>query len=328
MDYKEFLTKLKEKVLKNKDWHLSEADYHFYPDGFTSADQKEKEIIYSTNIKYHNKESDVLEGDFVIIDIPGTTTDCRFSADYLYKAYKSDGWDCVQYIIDENIKIVTTTGVDQVIERLKDYEFTKERIIIRPLNYQNNRYELKNAVYKMCGDIALVLYIYLYNNKELGFGSVKIQKQLVEEWGKNLDEIWDTAMVNTNVMAPPRIYMNAGECFKPPYERGEFMLCGSKLQHIESLQVPVITTTQQINGAIAMFYPGVKEKLAEMFGKSYYVAFTSINDVRLHCEGTISPQSILQRIQLINSAFPEEEILSRKVFFYDKEKQTFETLDD
>lgn len=99
------------------------------------------------------------------------------------------------------------------------------------------------------------------------------------------------------------------------------------IDHIEKHQVPTLTTTKKTNGAIALFYPGVKEKLAELFGESYYVAFTSINDVRIHHKDTISPLSVLRRLKDVNSAFPKEELLSRKVYYYDKDKKTFEMME-
>ena len=62
-----------------------------------------------------------------------------------------------------------------------------------------------------------------------------------------------------------------------------------KIQHIpfmdgaEEIEVdfdipmaPVLSTEQEINGAIAAFYPGVLERLHQMVGEDFYLVFTSI----------------------------------------------------
>lgn len=327
MDYKDFCSELKIGILENAQWGIRESDYSFYPDGFTSENPEEIEFIHNTNLKYNHMESNILMGDYIVLNITDAKSHCRFSATYLFEEFNLDGWDRIWYIIDENIKLIKDSNINEVTQKIVDYSFAQERLIIRPINYSDNRFELRNAVYKKYGDIALVLYAVLYDNQEMGLGTFKIPKIIFDGWDKDLDEIWNTALTNTNVMAPPRIYMNVHECVAPPYTRGAFMAINSTIDHIEKHQVPTLTTTKKTNGAIALFYPGVKEKLAELFGESYYVAFTSINDVRIHHKDTVSPLSVLRRLKDVNSAFPKEEILSRKVYYYDKDKKTFEMME-
>lgn len=327
MDYKDFCTELKNGILNNQAWGIAETNYSFYSDGFTSENPEELEFIHNTNLKYNHMESDILEGDFVVLDIDSNKSYCRFSLSSLFDEYNSDGWNRVWYIIDENIKFVKNANINEVTQKIIDYTFTKERLILRPINYTDNKYELKNVVYKQYGDIALVLYAVLYDNKEMGLGTFKIPKTVFDKWNKNLDEVWELALTNTHVMAPPRMYVTPYECMNPPYTRGAFMALNSPIDHISKHQVPTITTTKKTNGAIAMFYPGVKEKLAELFGESYYVAFTSIHDVKIHHKDAISPRSVLKALKDTNKAFPKEELLSRKVYYYDKDKKTFEILE-
>ena len=44
------------------------------------------------------------------------------------------------------------------MKNITDYEFIRNRLIVRPINFTDNKYELKDCVYKKIGDIALVLY--------------------------------------------------------------------------------------------------------------------------------------------------------------------------
>lgn len=330
MEYSVFKKEFKSYVLANDEWNIKEENYFLYEDGFTSEDEEELEFIRTTNIKYHRKETDILIGDFAVLKWKNNdiTNVSRFDMKALYEDYQAGGWECIRQGVEANIKLIRMTGIDAIIEQLPDYETTKERLIIRPINYTNNRYELKEAIYKLHGDVALVLYVLLYDNKEMGLGTTKLSKDVFELWNREQQEVWDTALMNTYMMAPPRMYMNYQEATNPPYQRGAFMALNSNMTQISKLQVPTVTTTKQRNGAIAMFYPGVQERIAEMVGGDYYVAFTSVDDVRIHVAESISPRMVLQSLKDVNKKFnTKEDILSGKVFKYSRENGKLEALE-
>ena len=89
--------------------------------------------------------------------------------------------------------------------------------------------------------------------------------------------------------------------------------------------VPVVTTTRQINGAIAMFYPGVQERLAELVGGEYYVAFTATDSAMIHRVGSVSPRELLLRLKHVRSVMPED-FLSKYVYKYNSEKKKIEQM--
>ena len=64
------------------------------------------------------------------------------------------------------------------MKNITDYEFIRNRLIVRPINFTDNKYELKDCVYKKIGDIALVLYVLLYDDEKWD-STVKAQKHLL-----------------------------------------------------------------------------------------------------------------------------------------------------
>ena len=128
--------------------------------------------------------------------------------------------------------------------------------------------------------------------------SVKVPKASMQEWGIEEEEVWESAMSNTYVMAPPRIYLKPMDLVDPPYHRGAFMALNSDITSLSPRAVPTVTTTMQINGAIAMFYPRVMKRIAELFGDDYYIAFTGTSEARLQKKGTVEPRNILKWIKL------------------------------
>ena len=331
MEYLTFVEELKKHILKNEKWNISEENYKFYPDGYNAESDIEKEFIRNTNVKYNRVESDTLIGDFINLTVTlegRTDTYCRFSAKELYNEYQEYGWKRVDFIVSENIKLASFYSSDEIMKNITDYEFIRNRLIVRPINFTDNKYELKDCVYKKIGDIALVLYVLLYDDEKMGLGTVKAQKAFIDKWEKDYGEIWEDALRNTNVWAPPRMYMRAEDLMDPPYTQGAFMAFGYKLEKINPLFAPTITTVKKKNGAIAMFYPGVLEKLAEICGGSYYVSFTSIHDVRIHPVSTVQPRRILRSLKDVNKMFNQaSDILSRQIFVYDNEKKELKPME-
>lgn len=327
MDYQRFCKELKKGVLQHELWTISESDYILYPDGFTSENPEEIAFIRSTNFKYNHIEADILKGDYIVLNIPTANSYCKFSLSSLFEEYISNGWERVWHIIDESIKAIDNETIHEVTQKIIDHSFAKERLIVRPINYTDNRYELKEAVYKQYGDVALVLYAILYDNKELGLGTFKIPKTTAKGWKVDFEELWTAAIINTNIIAPPRMYLNLKECKNSSYYKGAFMALNNKFSHIAKFQFPIITTSKQTNGAIALFYPGVMERIAELFGDSYYISFISIHHVHIYHKDAISPRTILRNLKDTNKILPRKELLSRKVYYYDKDKQMLEMLE-
>lgn len=332
MTYEEFKEELVKK-LNDKAEALGYDRVLFYQSGFTSDDPREVEVIRNTNIKYNKTEADVLAGDFVILEIDDVHVQvCRFSCEDLYEEYEEGGWEAVWTQINASLVQSKKYAKLGIMEQLNEnnYEVLKEKIFIRPLNFADHRYELKDNMYKRIGDIVLVLYI-LASDENIGehhnVMSIKLPKVLTNEWGLSEEEIWDNAMTNTYMMAPPRMYLNPMDCYKPPYYRGAFMALNADITSLSPTSVPTVTTTKQMNGAIAMFYPGVKERLAELFGDGYYVAFTSIHEARLHKKGTQSPRNILKNLKTTNNAFDPADTLSRKVYLYERGAEELKQLE-
>ena len=333
MAYKEFISELQEK-LEEKKQELGYNKMVFLEDGSTSTDVEELSVIRETNIKYHKTESDVLIGDYIILyQYKGKREQmCRFDCRQLYRKYEKGSWAAVWAQISSSIdssRKFMELGIIDLIEK-NEYDLLKDKLFIRPLNFNDHRYELKNHIYRRVGDMVLVLYILASdenNGKTHDVLSVKVPKSSVQAWGIDEEEVWENAMSNTYIMAPPRIYLNAMDIVNPPYHRGAFMALNSDITSLSPNAVPTVTTTAQINGAIAMFYPGVMKRIAELFGDDYYIAFTGTSEARLHKKDTIQPRNILMRIKQMNKTFDPSEILSNKVYLYETANQELRQLE-
>ena len=86
---------------------------------------------------------------------------------------------------------------------------------------------------------------------------------------------------------------------------------------------PSLTTEQEVNGAVAAFYPGILERLYRMVGGDFYLVFSSTYDVHVHPVNGMAKVSSM-RITLADmnrDMNSREEILSRKIYRYNGEKK-------
>lgn len=324
MNYQDFCKEFKNRVLGSKRWHIQEEDYHFFPKGYTEW----SEFVRDTNKTYFHREADTLLGDFALITVRingEVAGNCRFLLNTLYTQFQSNGWGSIMALVDQNYKAVKASRFNDVAKKLNDYDRCREHLILRPLNYGEHRDALRDAIYRLHGDIALVLY-YILSDDGKDLNTCKMRKEQLEWWQKDAEEVLNNALNNTQMLALPRLYLNAMEVTNPPYQKGAFMALGSDIRSIKPHEVPLLTTTRKINGAIAIFYPGVLKRISQLYGnKSFFVAFTSIDDARIHCEGSISPIMIRKQLNDLKQMFGE--VLSDKVYFYDCISEIFGTLD-
>ena len=293
-----------------------DAEIILHPTGEkASGNRKLENFIKSTNQKYYNSNSDILEGDFVEIVIynDDKESSIRIEMDYLKHMNNiEEVSEYVKHSIEEYGKI--SEDIKFVIDRMEFYDLIKDRLIIRPLNYSNNKINLEDYVYDTFGDIALVLYAVIDDKESLH--TVKIPYDIFKKWNLDKKIVFTAAMDSTKKSAEARIYTDLRSI------NGDGMDINDNVI-LESNTILMITTTRKTNGAIAMFYPGVKEKIAEMFDDSFYVAFTSIHEAMIHKKGTIEPSSIRCHIRATNRTFGSEETLTEEVYYYDKDNHSF-----
>lgn len=328
MTYEEFKKEFMLRLAKKEETSEQIGEYRLYLDGETSDDPGECNFIKATNIKYNKIESDVLIGDFLkICHKTDVGSEARYEMKYLFRSFSKEGWDLVWDIIDDSLNYAKKLDVKNVMKFVDDYEVMKDRIILRAINYTDNRYALKDYVYKQIGDMALVLYFFISDTKEFGLTTAKVDKKILETWGKEKEEVMETALVNSNMRSVPRMYNSPREADNPGYQTGAYMAVGSKCQLAVGMRNSTFTTYPHLNGATSFWYPGVQEKIAEMAGGDYYVAFTGIHDFHVHPAGSISPRQVLANLKHMNRINGKDETLSRKVYLYQADTRELKALD-
>ena len=277
-------------------------------------------FIAATNSKYFNSSSDELLGDFV---------ELHFENDEYIRINTSDIDDTssIEDIVNESLSYCDNIRDDahSVINNMSNYESIKDKLILRPLNLTSNKAALNGACYINNGDVALVLYLVIKEDDKT-MNTAKVPEDIVKLWGINRMSVIIDAMNNTAKKYPARMFTNLLNINDASDSESDFM-SDTYNKKLNSGVIPMVTTTKKTNGAISLFYPEVKEKIAEMFGDSFYVAFTSIHEAMLHKKGTLEPSDIRRHVRATNRTFGPEETLSDEVFFYDSVNKTFSVVE-
>ena len=251
----------------------------------------------------------------------------------MYDLYREKGMKTVveKVLGDYNYSLKVKDNAFNVLDNMFDYEAIKDKLISRPLNYTNHKEELRSFVMNRdigsSGDVVSALYAIVFDDRESeALNTVKIPEAALEKWleeDKNLTraDVFKAAMENTEKFAPARLYT---DIVNIPDEDSEYdSPFNPNFKRLGANTVPLLTTERRTNGAIAIMYPKVAERIAELFGDSFYIAFTSIHECMLHKSGTVDAASIRRHIRATNNAFGSEETLTDEVYFYDMERHSF-----
>lgn len=255
---------------------------------------------------------------------------CSVHVEELYVAYQNGIRlnTIVDYICSDVLHAKSIYVYDKTKE-LMDYDTAKSRLFVRLINYDRNADILRDVVHKTLGDIVFTVYAIVDEN-EFGIVSTKVLKSMVKKWDKNEDDIFNEAIKNTYYLTPPRIYKWEGVLCDESYAGESFMNDEDICDLDKSFSGNILSTTRKTNGAVAVFLPGVAEKISEMLNSDFYMVFTSIHEVMIHSTGSgVDPKDLKLVLQdTLREVTPSSDYLTEKIYKYNRRTHKFECVTD
>lgn len=252
---------------------------------------------------------------------------CALYVQDLFREYQN-GWSMEAIVreIVERLDAIARSECFQRSRNLEDYDKIKEDLFIRLLNIEKNQVELEDCICRTIGDIALVLYARM-GELNGSSASIKIKRHMLEKWEQEPKQVFEEALLNTYFISPPRIYCWEKLIFDPDYAGENFMnlLCDYKLK--KDVLGNCLSTTIRTNGAVAIFLPGVAERIGQLMGGGFYMVFTSIHEVMIHNEKSADPEELKKVLEdTVNETTPPEDFLTYQIYHYDLETGSFSVL--
>lgn len=233
----------------------------------------------------------------------GANLSQNFYTEELYRDYQSG-----RMTIREMAGMIASSCYNSTdsIEELKglgkyinDKKWAEERLFLQLINSSKNKSLLENSVHMDFNGLSLVL---------------RVTKAMCQGYGWNGKEILDYALENTARLFPYCL------CTLQEILQKELNITGAEAVELPSVgnDMLVLTNEKYVNGAAAIFYPGVLKEISEKHGTSLFLIPSSIHEfIILEDNGMYSPAELEGMVKDVNnSSVLPEELLSDNVYYY------------
>ena len=195
------------------------------------------------------------------------------------------------------------------------YEDIKDRIFYRIADVKRNRGRLSEMKYSLaeCG------FAKVYSIAVSKEGSIPITNSLAAEYGYDPRKIFADAERNTPKMYPA-VFEDLQDIVMDLAMPGSprLTLLSERESFDKSSDMYLLSSRDMTNGAATIFYPDVKEKIAEVIDDSYYVLPSSTHELMI--VPCIPPEHLGKTVREVNEIMgAETEILSDRIMKYDRD---------
>ena len=277
------------------------------------------------DVSIHRMEKLGLAYDGMTIQKVGQQAAAVINLTVFYEMYEN-GWSTGD-IIHEMADVAKMQAPQMEYSVLSDYEAAKERLFIRVSNKEVNAEVLEGMPHSEVEDLAITYHV-LVSSDNQGFATAPVTDDLLRHYGVTEEQLHEDAVKNSQRMLPAQIDSMHNMLFSMMPGRHDAADALFEEPSPGSTML-VLTNSMQLNGASALFYPGVMDQAAERLGGDYIVLPSSTHEViMVPADGPMDYRSLEQMVRDINrSQVAPEERLSDHVYHYDAQERLFERAD-
>jgi len=133
-----------------------------------------------------------------------SSNSCRYPLMQLYGIYRQNEMPIESFVND----LISQTEGRSLLDGIRaedffDYSFIKDRLRLRMVNLEDSQEDLKKRPYKGFLDLAIVFEVFI---KQYDDGEVRVivHDDLFEQWDVSIDEIYQSALKNTQRVMPAK----------------------------------------------------------------------------------------------------------------------------
>lgn len=199
------------------------------------------------------------------------------------------------------------------------YEAVSDRLKLRLIEISRNKEFLKDKPYRKVGN-GLALIAEISGNDDSSEWSVVINSSILAEIGTDEVTLFEGALNNAPRIDEPVLFSMEDRLFGGDSN----LLCEDSVL-AEPTNMYVLSTESGLNGAAALFYPGIMEKAGKVIGCSYFILPSSLHEVILVPDaGAIDPSGLKYMVVEANKTVVDpHDVLSDNVFYYDRSSGIF-----
>ena len=207
---------------------------------------------------------------------------------------------------------------DTRVNDFLDYDYAKDHVLPRLVNYEMNEDRLKTMPHTKYLDLAVTYHITIHADSD-GIQSIPITNDLLDKFGITTDDLHEQSMTNLSKSEPViqsmQEIMQKMFCDDP--ELGALALG-------EDIDPPmlVISNNTNVYGAAEILNDSVTEALTERLGGDFFVLPSSVHEVlAIPVSEDFDPTELASMITGINNdVVKNEEVLSNHAYVYDSKR--------
>lgn len=264
----------------------------------------------------------------------GDTLAPTINLNNLFDSYSKHPEHSITAVMQEVASVIQHTPETFDIGRIMDYDRVKKNLFMRLSAAEKNKDLLEHAPHIRKEDLAITFHIML-DQSDKGTATTMINDNMMEAYGIDLDQLYQDALLNSPVICPAQIE-NMGEALSRMMIE-DMKSAGAPPEVIQEMEkdlkesnkdnpMTIITNDRLVDGASAIFYPGVMDLVGERMQGDYFILPSSVHETLVvPDDGRVSLQELTDMVKEVNmtQVNPEEQ-LTDQVYHYDIADHVFE----
>ena len=260
-----------------------------------------------------------------------------FNLNQLYEMFQSDPQNSLENILRNITEVVLDAPEQFDLNSITEYENVKDKLFIRVSSAERNEEILQKIPHQRKEDLAITYHLAI-NVNDVGRGSTTITNDILKHYGISEEQLHADAMKNSPKIMPLHVDAMKNVIKQIIGGDNKLLMQDKGFKDMEEViseglkegePMFVITNQQTMDGASAIFYPGVMKQLGECFQGDFFILPSSIHEtIVLPDKGDFDYLSLKSIVQEINSnQVLKEEQLTSDVYHYDAKQRMFELAD-
>ena len=264
----------------------------------------------------------------------GDTLAPTINLNNLFDSYSKHPEHSITAVMQEVASVIQHTPETFDIGRIMDYDRVKKNLFMRLSAAEKNKDLLEHAPHIRKEDLAITFHIML-DQSDKGTATTMINDNMMEAYGIDLDQLYQDALLNSPVICPAQIE-NMGEALSRMMIE-DMKSAGAPPELIQEMEkdlkesnkdnpMTIITNDRLVDGASAIFYPGVMDLVGERMKGDYFILPSSVHETLVvPDDGRVSLQELTDMVKEVNmtQVSPEDQ-LTDQVYHYDIADHVFE----
>ena len=264
----------------------------------------------------------------------GDTLAPTINLNNLFDSYSKHPEHSITAVMQEVASVIQHTPETFDIGRIMDYDRVKKNLFMRLSAAEKNADVLEHAPHIRKEDLAITFHIML-DQSDKGTATTMINDNMMEAYGIDLDQLYQDALLNSPVICPAQIE-NMGEALSRMMIE-DMKSAGAPPEVIQEMEkdlkesnkdnpMTIITNDRLVDGASAIFYPGVMDLVGERMQGDYFILPSSVHETLVvPDDGRVSLQELTDMVKEVNmtQVNPEDQ-LTDQVYHYDIADHVFE----